>query len=295
MLGRLDKQTLVAARHLKWSTNVKVVWHTFIPSDTTIVITDVPERYNNLKPHKLVTINYEYNPQKIAQASDDTIVMPFTMHPQIYFQFFLHNKLEDYRYQKRNVTLLFAGNTSPDYDNEAIEQVCGILGRHRIVNHIRQKNITFTVTDEAQYTQLFEAPFHNKLAIIENYRTPQNDWMRLISNSVFFLALPGIRYPLSHNLVEAMAVGTIPITNYPDWLHPKLVDGETCLAFQTLEELDTKIEQALNMSAQEIELMRTNVIQYYKEFLDSQSLMDNIVEHHSASITMYVIDGSSTS
>src|SRR5205823_2507023 len=60
------------------------------------------------------------------------------------------------------------------------------------------------------------------------------DYLRFIGACDFFLAPPGCAMPLSHNLIEAMSLGAIPILNYGDYLDPPLRDGVDCLAFSTI-------------------------------------------------------------
>lgn len=50
-----------------------------------------------------------------------------------------------------------------------------------------------------------------------NFRIPAQKWLDVVAKSDFFLCAPGVQIPLCHNAIESMAVGTIPITNYPDW------------------------------------------------------------------------------
>jgi hypothetical protein len=48
---------------------------------------------------------------------------------------------------------------------------------------------------------------------------------------------------------------------------PALVDGENCLAFSTLGEMERQVRKALEMPLDEIQELRISVIRYYKEVL----------------------------
>ena len=37
--------------------------------------------------------------------------------------------------------------------------------------------------------------------------------------------------PMCHNIIESMAVGVIPITNYPEWFDPDLEHMKNCIVF----------------------------------------------------------------
>jgi hypothetical protein len=99
-----------------------------------------------------------------------------------------------------------------------------------------------------------------------------DDYLEFLSSSDFFIAAPGIRIPHSHNLVEAMSQGSIPILNYSEWLSPALEDGRTCLHFETSEELSRVIQSALVMPASRIREMRAAVIHHYRHYLSPAAI-----------------------
>jgi hypothetical protein len=77
--------------------------------------------------------------------------------------------------------------------------------------------------------------------------------------------------PHSHNLIEAMSVGTIPIKNYHSYMRPSLTPDGNCLAFSTLEEIETVIDRALRMPAVEVRRLREGVISYYEEYIEPEN------------------------
>lgn len=181
------------------------------------------------------------------------------MHHQIYWQYREHLNLEKYRQSTRQTRVMFAGNYGDGYVKRH-----DMLTRGEIVKHLEGKGIIHPRVDQGQ-------------------------WLKLLATADFFVAPPGVRIPLSHNIVEAMAVGTIPITNYPNWLHPPLRDGETCLAFTTLEELDDALQRITDMSTATIEAMRERVIDYYQQYLNPNAFMQRALN----STLIYVLDQSS--
>ena len=92
-------------------------------------------------------------------------------------------------------------------------------------------------------------------------------YLEALQSSDFFLSPPGFVMPFSHNLIEGMACGSIPLLNYPGWLTPPLRDGVDCLAFSTPEELREKIRQILAMPEETILRMRLAVIDYASKYL----------------------------
>ena len=96
-------------------------------------------------------------------------------------------------------------------------------------------------------------------------------YLAFLQSCAFFLAPPGFRMPVCHNLVEAMAVGAIPILGYAEWLDPPLEDGVDCLSFGTRAELVTAVERALAMRDDEVSRLRGGVATYYDEHLTVDS------------------------
>ena len=120
---------------------------------------------------------------------------------------------------------------------------------------------------------------------------PLKRWMRMLGVSDFFVAPPGIIMPFSHNIIESMAVGTVPITQYGDLFDPPLVDGETCLAFSDEASLRARIEHALRMRSDEIEHLRKNVEDYYDRHLDPRAVVGKIVARKDSLDRLYLIAG----
>lgn len=95
-----------------------------------------------------------------------------------------------------------------------------------------------------------------------------DEYLEVVARSDFFLCMPGFRIPHSHNLIEAMSVGSIPILNYTAYVQPRLAPGRDCLAFNSLDELATVLNRALSMTEDEIVTMRTHVTDFYDRELD---------------------------
>jgi hypothetical protein len=74
--------------------------------------------------------------------------------------------------------------------------------------------------------------------------------------------------PVSHNLIEAMFCGAIPVTNGGAFMAEPLEDDRDCFGFSGEADLVTAIEKALSMSDQEIEKMRGAVWKFYDKNLD---------------------------
>ena len=105
----------------------------------------------------------------------------------------------------------------------------------------------------------------------------QDHYFEALRECDFVLSPPGWCMPVSHNLVEAMFCGAIPITNGGAYMAEPLKNGETCLEFQDDESLVPVIERALAMDADEVTRMRLAVWNYYERFLEPKAFGETVV------------------
>ena len=112
----------------------------------------------------------------------------------------------------------------------------------------------------------------------------QDHYFEALQECDFVLSPPGWCMPISHNLIESMFCGAIPITNGGALMAEPLRDGETCLEFQDGEGLVAVIESALGMDAGEVARMRKAVRDYYERFLDSKAFGETLVHSESGRV-----------
>jgi hypothetical protein len=104
----------------------------------------------------------------------------------------------------------------------------------------------------------------------------QDYYFEALQECDFVLSPPGWCMPLSHNLIEAMFCGAIPITNGGAFMAEPLADGVNFLAFKNEEELVAVIERALAMDEREVGRMRSSVRNYFERFLDSKAFAEEL-------------------
>lgn len=105
----------------------------------------------------------------------------------------------------------------------------------------------------------------------------QEDYFAALQECDFVLSPPGWCMPLSHNLVEIMLCGAIPITNASGFMAPPLEDGRTCLAFDDTRGFEATLNRALAMSPEEVATMRRAAMDYYDKFLEPSSFWGRLV------------------
>jgi hypothetical protein len=188
----------------------------------------------------IITINPDY----YSSPSKDALVVPYFAHPEFYKQG-LHLAAPNMRRHERTTRIFFAGSHSAEYsENFAFP----LLTRDAILDHLIKRGGT-------------------NIRIVSGRPLTMISYLEEMSRSAFAVCPPGMIIPHAHNLIEAMAVGTIPITNYHVFTRPPLMPDKHCLAFSTIEQLDQVIERALSMTAAATATLRDDVIAHYDAHL----------------------------
>ena len=205
---------------------------------------------------KIVSMNYDYR----LCESENEIAFPVFVHPQIATlgQLPFGYQIED----QRSTRIFFGGNTEPGkYDQEIIRDRYGMMTRRQILAAAPQ--MCYRPDDALAWLE--SDRFHSYvLCETQLCKIPPDRWLHAMAKADFFLACPGVGMPLCHNLVEALAAGTIPILQYADYLTPRLRDQINCLTFHDTLSLKTTIQTALTMSQEQIQSLRRNVHNYYE-------------------------------
>ena len=112
----------------------------------------------------------------------------------------------------------------------------------------------------------------------------QEYYFQALRGCDFVLSPPGWCMPVSHNLIEAMYCGAIPITNGGVFMAEPLKDGKTCLEFQDKQGLTSGIERALAMNPDKVARMRLAVWDYYERFLGPKAFAQELVCYESGRV-----------
>jgi hypothetical protein len=205
------------------------------------------------------------------------IFAPYFAHPEFY-KVGLHNVVCAMRRRDRNIRIFFAGTISDSAYSEHFR--FPILRRHEILRHIIS-NFEWAIRTEIDINEtqpILLVATSDIRDTVSKHKFSIGSYIDAMSRSDFFICPPGWLMPHCHNLIEAMSVGTIPITNYHSFMRPSLTPDVNCLAFSTLDELEIAINRALCMDVGEIERLREAVTTYYDEHLEPASFGKKIVE-----------------
>lgn len=241
------------------------------PSNTVVLV--VPNQHN-----KTISLTYGY---KVLEKSRYDCIAPFTLHPNFHQSYPSESTFSEYRRSKRRIQILFAGNTDINkYNRRELIDEFNVLTRVQIIDFIKNKykdgkNLSL-VSDKNVFFEMFTGNSKLTPLIISEAKCDHKDWLQIVSNATFFLCPPGVYMPWCHNLIEAMAVGTIPILQYADLMVPRLKHLENCLTFSNFEDLQQAIDLALMLDEGEVTRMKANVIQYYQNYLSIESIVETI-------------------
>jgi len=114
-----------------------------------------------------------------------------------------------------------------------------------------------------------------------NFDIPQEALRSTISKYNFFIACPGVAMPLSHNIFEAMSVGTTPILHkdYANMFNPALIDLENALIYEDETFLDV-IKKAIEIPEEEATNMNRSTLAYYNEHLTPKAIVQKLTDNN---------------
>jgi hypothetical protein len=277
--GKFNRWFLNVGEDLTWHDGTDVAWGSPGSDSNLTVCTDSARLSHPKNFRKLIHLHYDYSPK--LRLADNHFAMPLPMHPQLYVEYDEVEHLKTYRSSPRKVRILFSGNCDEHgYDHPIFHDVYGKLSRLEIVKAIQTHAWGRRISEGRLSELLQQAEYRAEFFLLHpKTRINQGHWLDTVSKSDFFLCPPGVVFAWSCNLVEAMAVGTIPITNYPEWLFPPLRHGIDALTFSTLPELEEAIRVARRMSETQIAEMRENVIAFYEEHLAMKPFVARLMDH----------------
>lgn len=219
-------------------------------------------------------------------TAPEAIRMPYFMHPSVYHKG-LHTKVRSERARKRRFRLGFFGT----HDRE-----------------FYTKHYHFPGINRFEILEVFLQKFGNRIKHLRGFPRDwdpcemavsidgrggdrrgktflsQDHYLEALRECDFVLSPPGWCMPVSHNLVEAMFCGAIPITNAGAFMAEPLTDGINSLEFQDVEGLVAVIERALAMDESEMARMRDTVRDYYDQFLEPKAFAEAFVHTKSRRI-----------
>lgn len=208
---------------------------------------------------------------------EDAFSVPFGVHPAQVLSG-RDKQLDEYRAQDTKVTLLFAGACQPEgYATDAITKLFGKVPRSDLYESICQvlDGGDYTTTRDADSLLNAEDKIDAALFVLAtdgvDNRVARENWFRVLAAADFFVAGPGVYMPMSHNVIEALAVGTIPIIEYPELFSPDLSVAQACITFRGRQEFEERIRSCVEMEPSARANLKKTAMDYYDTHLSPKA------------------------
>ena len=251
---------------------VSVTFREYPKHKSTVLIADYAMNYD------AIYINYNYFSSRESQTA---YRIPLSFHPENLLGGYLDTSLIDSNKSSRGVNLFFLGNLSPEsYQNIQLKECFSVMSRMEAINTIKD-NFDNTKLLIPNSTEDLYKGFTDKIDIIlcDGKAIPvwHKAYFKLLEQTNFFLASSGVIMPHSHNVIEAMAAGCIPLIEYGDWFTPPLEHNVNAIAFEGSEDLVNKIKYILTLTEIDIAKLRQGVLDYYYNNLTPEAVINHVL------------------
>ncbi|RYY87073.1 MAG: hypothetical protein EOO15_12885 [Chitinophagaceae bacterium] len=232
--------------------------------DGALVFSDRPNRSAH------ATISNDYFLQWPAEGEGHYHI-PIGMHPFMYKYGYWNAPYDD---SQRKRSVFFAGNfDATDY------KIFSSTGNFRMLDRlaISEQVCALKQCRFPQSEVVLRSGFSDGVIDIvdkKNFSIDQRDLRGIIAQYSFFIACPGVFMPLSHNIYEAMSVGTIPIIHeeYAALFAPALQDGVNAVVFHN-GNFSEKLQAALALDTHTVAGMVEQVKQYYERYCTPKAIV----------------------
>ena len=207
----------------------------------------------------------------------DAFHYPYAMHPWVYALGW-DRRVAALRRRRRRFRLFFAGVVNGGYAERfdfpilprpaVVECLVDSFRADACVVERRADLAALRRTDRPIALVLFGG---DVTPTASNHFLGRPAYLRMLAGSDFALCPPGVFMPHSHNLVEALAVGTVPVLNYAGFCRPRLTHGVDCLEFATPDDLVAAVRRALAMAPTAVETLRRAASRRYDADLSPEA------------------------
>ena len=236
------------------------------PTDCEIV---VELNDNNLSP------DY-FHAHFMQNAGKNTYHIPMIMHPEFYRKRMWNKSVNPVK--KRKKSIFMAGSFYRKAYREIKHTPFKIESRTEVYDYLKENKLLTKVNSFEDLQILLKSNSDNFCVIVDSFRIDRNELRETISHFDYYLALPGVVMPLSHNLIEALSVGSIPIIHeeYAQLMIPNLKHMHNAIVYNNIEDLPDKIKLAYNLDDKVLSKMKNNASKYYQENLSVSAVVDKI-------------------
>ncbi|SKB76394.1 hypothetical protein SAMN05660903_02459 [Salegentibacter salinarum] len=214
--------------------------------------------------------------------------VPMSEYPGIYRHGFF-NEVESIQL-KRKRSIFMSGNIDAAfYNNISKAGFFEIPSRSQVADFLKKKPYSLEFNNLLELKSFINEEADYKVVLVDTskqFRIPLKELKNILQKFNFYLALPGILIPQSHNLIEAMSVGCIPVIHrtYAELMFPPLKNMETALVYDSWSELDEIILYSFNLEKSILNSLRENVLEYFSKYLSPGAVVKKIEENDFSTI-----------
>jgi len=242
-----------------------------LPTEAKLILSDSFRtiRYWNKVAQKTKSIFISY---KASNRTEDTLFLPYYAHPFIISNQFLGEITPSDK--TRTFCISFAGNEDlKTYNKPIIQKEFNIMNRCELLTLVNKyfSKQTLFINNET-----FNEKFTSSIYVKPKTKLKPENYIHLLNNSRFFLACSGSNFAISHNLVEAMLCGCVPILEYSHHLEKPLTHLVNCLHFKDQASLEQCLKIASEMNKKNWEQIQRNSLIYAKRYFNSGSFSKHL-------------------
>ncbi len=217
----------------------------------------------------------------IRKSPKNSYHIPMAMHPLFYSKK-LWNVSIDYN-QNRKTSIFMVGNLDINAYAKERMTLFNTCGRIEIIEYLKSRDKVTSIGSALELENFIASDNDQTCLIIDrkDFSIGMPDLRKKLGQFYFYLTLPGVCMPFSHNLIEALSVGAIPIIqkSYAKLMIPKLVHMKNAIIFDDLEDLIPKMEFSYRLTDnQKLELVK-NVLNYYNSYLTPSSVVNTMIQN----------------
>lgn len=238
-------------------------------------------------PNKALEILY-FNKNQLSNnyyrgnQSANSYFVPMSEYPLMYSNYSSKQLIKTK--ELRNCSVFMSGNfTKESYNKISHDNIFDVLSRRAVYDYIIKQAYFKKLKNLKELTIPSEKITNKKVYLVDthnDFSIELNSLKSILIKFDFYMALPGVVIPQSHNLVEAMSVGCIPIIHktYANLYIPKLEHMKNCMVYSTFDDLNIIISKAFNLEKEQIVFLRAHVLHYYKQFLSPKEVIKNVTK-----------------
>lgn len=218
----------------------------------------------------------------VDSVSPKNYHVPMGLYPAYYKDLRVFGQIEID--QKRKSSIFMSGNIDPQYyDQISASSNFNVLSRKVVADFLSRQKYFLDVSSMNELHNYLQSEEDKKVIIIDTFKKFRIEFATLpniLKKFNFYLALPGIIIPQSHNLTEAMACGCIPVLQeaYGKLMKPALSHGKNAIFYQDLNNLNKACLDLFGLDNKEILRMRKQVLHYYEKNMSPKAIVQNVEE-----------------